>query len=264
MVRRGQRRLRTAPWVLVLVACADPGVPPSLEVFAASSLTDALPAVSAAFERLHPGVRVRHSFAGSQVLRLQLEEGADADVFVSADPRQLEALQQAGRLVAPRVVAEVPLVLALAEEAPALSGLEELPRVKRLVLGTPGVPIGRYARALLDAAASRYGEPWRRSVDDRVVSEESNVRLVRAKLLLGEADAAFLYASDLVGATALRAVALPDFAPRARLGAGRLRRSGPAAAKADAYLAFLASPAAQAILARHGLRRAASAAPDGP
>ncbi len=251
--------------LLGLAACAEPGGPVVIEVFAASSMTDALPKVSAAFERAHPGVRVRHSFAGSQVLRLQIEEGADADVFVSADPAHLRALRESGHLERIDELAEVELVLALAPGAPPLEGLQDLPRVERLVLGTAGVPVGRYARALLDAATPRFGDAWREAVDARVVSEESNVRLVRAKLLLGEADAAFLYASDLDPGEGLRRVPLPPgLAPAARLAAGRVRGDDARATEhATAYLAFLRSPAARSSLAAEGftLARETPAAP---
>ncbi|MEM1416271.1 MAG: molybdate ABC transporter substrate-binding protein [Myxococcota bacterium] len=245
--------MRLLALAMLLCACAGPADAPgtSLEVYAAASLKDALPDLARAFERAHPDVALRLSFAGSQVLRLQLEQGARADVFASADAEHVRALREAGLVGDAASFARTRLALVVPRDAPgAIGELEALPRARRIVIGTDAVPIGRYTRELLRRAAQSYGEGWRREVLARVVSEEANVRLVRAKVALGEADAAIVYASDV--SADVREVPLPHaLQPEAEYVAATLRRSA-APEAAGAFLAFLRSPEAAAALAPHG------------
>ncbi|SVB47281.1 uncharacterized protein METZ01_LOCUS200135, partial [marine metagenome] len=85
----------------------------------------------------------------------------------------------------------------------------DLARVERLVIGTENVPVGRYTREALDRAGERLGANFKKEVMERVVSEESNVRLARAKVELGEADAAIVYRSDAVSSGQVRSVSIP-------------------------------------------------------
>ena len=83
--------------------------PQTITVFAASSLTDVLTEITEDFQVDHPGVHVVRNLAGSQELRLQLEHGAQADVFLPADPRQMELAAAAGLLTGPPVVLPQPV-----------------------------------------------------------------------------------------------------------------------------------------------------------
>ena len=87
-----------------------------LLVFAATSLRDAFGQLADAFKKSHPGVEVTFNFAGTQEIRTQLEQGAEADVFASADERHMKALQDAGKVEAPRVFAENEPVIVVATE----------------------------------------------------------------------------------------------------------------------------------------------------
>ena len=234
-------------WIvaLALSACAPQG--PEIRVVAASSLTDALTDVAEVFAQDHEPPRL--AFAGSQTLRLQIEAGAPAHAFLSARTDHLDALVEEGLLDSWSPVARGRVVLATPAHNPAhLTRLADLPHAERIVLGTEAVPIGRYARSVLDRAAADLGEDFARTVMHRVVSEEANVRLIRAKVALGEADAAFLYASDVVGAPDLHVIDLPDaLQPDVQYGAGALDP------RAEPFLAFLASDEARDVLERHGL-----------
>jgi len=180
-----------------------------LKVFAASSLTEAFRDVEALFEAAHPEVDVVLSFAGSQTLRLQIERGARADVFASADPAQMELLSGAGLVEDERPFAYNAMVVIVPPDNPAgIESFRDLPRAERLVVGTENVPAGAYARRILAAGGEVFGPGFREAVKERIVSEESNIRLVRAKVERGEADAAIVYRTDAVGAR-VRVVPVP-------------------------------------------------------
>ncbi|WP_437735482.1 molybdate ABC transporter substrate-binding protein [Sorangium sp. So ce1335] len=168
-----------------------------LIVFAAASLRDVFTALGEDFERAHAGVEVTFNFAGTQELRAQLEHGAAADVFASADQRHMDELVRAGRAAGPVVFARnEPVIVVARESAGAIRGLADLPAASRVVLGAPEVPIGRYTLAILDRAAASLGADFRARVEARVVSRELNVRQVLTKVRLGEAQAGVVYRTD--------------------------------------------------------------------
>ena len=241
---------------LGLGACGNGSEPSeTITVFAAASLTEAFGELAEAFEAEHPGVTVRLSFAGSATLRTQVLEGAPADVFASASPEEVAALDTAGLVVEERGLATNSLVVATTEGG--IGAFEELGEPGlRLVLAAEDVPAGRYAReslALADADGA-FGEGFAARVLANVRSNETNVRATLAKVELGEADAAIVYSSDLRAAAGnVRAVAIPErFQVAAEYRIALLsERDG-----ARAFVAFATSPAGTAMLARHGFTAA--------
>jgi molybdate transport system substrate-binding protein len=202
---------------LLLVGCSvrqgAPAQATRLMVFAASSLTDAFTEIGSAFEAAHPGVMVSFSFAGSQTLRTQIEAGAPADVFASANNKEMDALV-AGALVrtdAPRAFLSNRLIVILPPENPA--GLKQLQDLNqpglKLVLAAEEVPVGNYARQALEKMNSLFGADFSQTVLAHVVSNEDNVKQVVAKVQLGEADAGIVYSSDAVGAPDLGTLEIP-------------------------------------------------------
>jgi len=144
---------------------------------------------------------VRVSFAGSQELRTQIENGARADVFASADTKHMAALAKAGLALAPRTFARnEPVVIVLKGNPAGVRSLADLPKAKRLVIGVDNVPIGTYTLQILDKANAKLGTDFKDRVLARVVSRELNVRQVLAKVSLGEADAGVVYRTDAVTA----------------------------------------------------------------
>lgn len=241
---------------LGLGACGDGEEPTeTITVFAAASLTEAFGELAAAFEAEHPGVRVRLSFAGSATLRAQVLEGAPADVFASASPEEVAALDAAGLVVEERALATNTLVIAAGQDG--IETFEELGEPGlRLVLAAEDVPAGRYAReslALADADGA-LGPEFARRVLANVRSNETNVRATLAKVELGEADAAIVYASDLRAAAGnVRAVAIPErFRVTAEYRIALLSEGD----GARAFVAFATSPEGSATLARHGFEAA--------
>ena len=239
---------------VLLVGCRDSTAKP-LVVFAASSLSEAFAEIERDFESEHSGVDVEISTGGSQALRVQLEHGAAADVFASANAAHIEALHDAAIVGQPVAFTTNTLVLAVPRGNPAgLDSFAELPNAQRIILGGETVPVGAYTQELLERADAELGDGFARHVQDHVVSREPNVRLVVAKVELGEADAAVVYRSDVV-ARRVEALAIPDdllpsveyfVAPVARSGASELARS---------FVDHLASARGQAALARHGFGR---------
>ena len=174
-----------------------------LVVFAAASLREPFSTLGAAFEKSHAGVHVTFNFAGSQELRTQLEQGAAADVFASADQRHMNELVAARRANAPALFARnEPVMIVTRALAGTLEAFADLPAAGRIVVGLPEVPIGRYTLQILDKASTNLGRDFRERVEARVVSRELNVRQVLAKVALGEADAAIVYRTDATTAKA--------------------------------------------------------------
>jgi molybdate transport system substrate-binding protein len=164
-----------------LAACGgDDG---TLTVFAAASLREVFPKIDA---------HARYSFAGSDELAIQIREGAPADVYAAASPRHPAELAAEGLVEPPVVFATNRLVLVVPEDNPAeIDTVEELAHEGvRLVIAAPGVPAGDYTRQVLETLG-------REDVLDRVVSEEADVKGVVSKVALGEADAGFVYATDV-------------------------------------------------------------------
>ena len=238
---------------LLLGACGGEADRATLAVYAASSLTEAFRELETVFEQAHPGTDVAVTLAGSQVLRIQIEQGAPADVFASADPEHLHALVDAGLVREGRVFANNELAVIVPSDNPAgIESFEDLLRARRLVLGTPDVPVGRYAREALAGADSLVRPGFEAAVLSNVVSEESNVRLARAKVELGEADAAIVYLTDAAGSDRVRTVPIPDpMNVHAEYLIGVVERAG-RSPLADAWIDLVLSAAGRAVLERHG------------
>lgn len=196
------------------MASNPPSETRTLTVFAAASLTDAFTEIGKDFEILHPGITMSFNFGGSQNLRTQIEQGAPADIFASANAKEMDALVT-GNLVAantPKIFLTNQLVVILPEENPAgIESLEDLaqPGLK-LVLAAEEVPAGRYARQILENLSSLYGADYKDNVLANVVSNEDNIRQAVTKVQLGEADASIVYVSDTVAMPDLQKIEIPS------------------------------------------------------
>jgi len=247
-----------AAWLVFAVAsvaaCGDATLEPgTLNVYAASSLTEAFTDFEIAFETAHPDIDVVVSFGGSQVLRVQIEQGAPADVFASANVEHMQALVDSGLVDESVVFAHNDLVIIVPPDNPA--GIEELGDLvdaQRIVLGTANVPVGEYAREVLRRAAPSHEEGFEAIVMSRVVSEETNVRLARAKVELGEADASIVYRTDAGSSDRVRVVEIPrELNVLADYPIGVVE-STERRGVADAFVALVTSPEGRAVLERHG------------
>ena len=172
----------------------------SIDVFAASSLTEAFAELGGDFTAAHHGVKVALNFAGSNDLVTQIQQGAPADVFASADTTNMD---KAGDLMnSPQVFAANTLAIAVPPGNPEhIRGLADLSRSDlKIVLAAPQVPAGKYAREVLERA----------HVSVTPVSLEVTVKGVVTKIALGEADAGIVYVTDVTAAQGeIEAVPIP-------------------------------------------------------
>jgi molybdate transport system substrate-binding protein len=171
----------------------------ALTVFAASSLTDAFGELAEIFEEQNPGTEVRQSFESSSTLLTQIQQGAPADVFASAAPEEMRTAAKDGLVAGePEIFARNYEVIMVPEDNPArLESMRDLskPGIK-LVLAEDGVPAADYAVEILGRANAEYGVGFRQDVLSNVVSREADVRASVGRVVLGDADATFGYASD--------------------------------------------------------------------
>lgn len=240
---------------VVIVGCGDDdeGEVPSgdiasgdITVFAAASLTDAFTELGAAFTAVNPDASVTLNFASSSDLATQIGEGAPADVFASADQSNLAKLTDgAGTVGVPEVFATNRLeVIVEAGNPLGITGVADLADPDLIfVTAAPEVPIGQYAEEVL-ANAGVVVTPR---------SLEENVKAIVAKVVLGEADAGIVYATDVRAAGSdaegveipaeLNVIATyPIAVPSGSANPG----------SAAAFIDFVLSPGGQAILASYG------------
>jgi molybdate transport system substrate-binding protein len=259
---------RLAAVLLALAAgCrADPPLDADREliVFTAASLLGAFRELGAELERETPGLAVRLNAAGSQQLARQLAQGARGDVFASADERWMRFAEERGLVEPPALLARNSLVAVFAAR-PELRGMTLLnlasPGIK-VVLAAPEVPLGRYSREALRrlGAARGFGEDFAARVEQGAVSLEHSAGAVAAKVRLGEADAAIVYASDAPATdSALRVVPIPPaYGVTTDYPIAVVRAAGDSAL-ARAFVELALGERGQAILARHGLQPAGPA-----
>lgn len=236
-------------------ACRHGGAAGNTElvVFAAASLREAFLHLAHALEAEHPGTRVVLNLAGSQDLRLQIENGARADVVAVADSSHMAALAVHGLVGAASIFATNELAIAVPRGNPArIRTIADLAHAQRIVLADRSVPAGRYTAQLLDAAELRSAGGLRSRIEANVISRELNVRQVLAKIALREGDAAIVYRSDGAASDAVELVAIP-----AELNVQASYPIAVAAATghpdlARAFVELTLSPRGQAILAAAG------------
>ena len=225
------RRLLLGLLVLSLIACGgDDDSADSINVFAASSLTDAFTALGEQFEAAHPGSEVDFNFGSSSDLVTQIDEGAPVDVFASADEANMQKVADESV-----VFARNRLAIAVEPGNPlGIEGLEDLADADvKVVLCASEAPCGKYADQILESAG----------VEVTPVSREANVRDTLGKI--GEADVAIVYVTDVRANDAIEAIEIADdqnvitTLPIVALDESEI---------ADAFVEYVTSADAQAIL----------------
>jgi len=222
-----------------------------LTVSAAASLTNAFKALAPGFEAQNPGTQLLFNFAASDGLLAQIAKGAPVDVFASADQQTMDRAEHQALLVAGsrrNFVSNVLVLVTPATGGLPLSSLADLrkPEVRRIAIGRPeGVPAGRYAKGALEAA-----NLWP-AVEPKAVYAQ-NVRQALDYVARGEVEAGFVYATDAaLQRDKVRAViTVPTETPINYPIAAVAGSPNPVAARR--FVDYVMSPAAQAVLARHG------------
>jgi molybdate transport system substrate-binding protein len=171
----------------------------TLTIFAASSLIDAFGELGKTFEKQNEGVEVKQSFESSSTLLIQIQQGAPADVFASAAQEEMDTAMKDGLVAGkPEVFVKNREIIMVPNDNPAnIESFQDVanPGV-RLVLAQRDVPAADYALQILDKANARYGDNFEKQVLSNVVSRESDVRASVNRVVVGDADATFGYASD--------------------------------------------------------------------
>jgi molybdate transport system substrate-binding protein len=251
--------------VLLLAACGTQATGPQAQsnevvVFAAASLTESFTQIGQDFEAANPGTTVVLNFANSQQLAQQLAQGAPADVFASANPRQMDVAIEEERVTedVPQVFVNNRLVVVVpAESSTSVEALADLaqPGLK-LVLAAEDTPIGDYSRDYLDKAAASgdFASGYRAALLDNVVSYEQTVKAVLTKVVLGEADAGIVYSSDVTPdvADAVQQITIPDDLNTIATYPIAPVSDSAQPALADAFVSYVLSPEGQDTLAGFG------------
>ncbi len=243
----------------------------NLTVFAAASLTEAFGEIGKNFAAAYPGATVTFNFAGSQQLSQQLAQGAPADVFASADGRQMDVSIAAGRIISgvQQTFVHNRLVVIYPKDNPAgLSSLKDLAKPGlKLILAAKDVPVGGYTVNFLNKAATtvEYGATYRQTVLSNVVSYEENVKAVLSKIVLGEGDAGVVYSSDisLDAAEKVGKIDIPDALNTVAAYPIAVIADTPNPALAAAFVAYVLGPDGQHVLAKYGFMPVSPAKPSG-
>ena len=246
----------SAPTIIPTIAPAAPPEPQMLTVYAAASLTNAFEEIGKAFEAANPGVTVEFNFAGSQTLRTQIEQGAQADVFASANAKEMDTLVTGKFIPADSTkifLTNQLLVIMPADNPAGLTALADLAKPGlKVVLAAKEVPVGNYALQVLDKLDAAQGTGFKDKVLANVVSNENDVKQVVAKVQLGEADAGIVYSSDAVAAPELQTIDVPaenNIVAQYPLAALTNSRNPDLA---QAFIAYVLSAEGQSVLQKWG------------
>jgi molybdate transport system substrate-binding protein len=166
----------------------------NLLISAAASLKEALEEIKPLYQQSKPNVNINYNFGSSGALQQQIEQGAPADIFISAAKKQVDALEQKGLLVpgTRNIIAKNRLVLVVPKNVVGITSFYSLKdaKVKKIAIGEPrSVPAGQYAQQVLEKL-----KIWSEIKSKLVFA--NNVRQVLASVESGNADAGLVYITD--------------------------------------------------------------------
>jgi molybdate transport system substrate-binding protein len=263
----------------VLAACASPGGSPSaslpaasaagspspsvapapveLTIYGAASLAGVLDDAKTVYAAEHPGVTLVVSTDSSATLRTQIEQGAPADVFLSADTKNPQTLADAGLAdggLVPFAGNRLTIIVPSDNPAGIKTPADLAKRGVKIVAAGDEVPITKYALQAVDKLAALPGYPagFAASYAANVVSKEDNVKSIVAKIGTGNGDAGIVYVTDALASTVVTRVDIPPEGSVLASYTGVVVRASAHHAAARTFLDWLAGPIGKAILASHG------------
>ena len=250
----------TTPAEPTSAANPAPTLSGEINVFAAASLTGAFTELGNTFQTSHPNTKINFNFAGSDQLATQITQGAPADVFASANSKQMQLVVDAGMIDGSmrQPFARNRLIVVYPQSNPAqIQSLQDLAKPKlKLVLASASVPVGNYALDFLAKASAlpEYGASYSPTVLLNVVSYENNVKAVLSKVSLGEADAGIVYNTDAASISdgSIGTLAIPDQLNTIATYPIAIIQNSANPPLAQAFVDFVLTPAGQQILARYG------------
>ena len=228
-----------------------------LTIYAAASLQGVLGQAKAAYQAAVPGTTLTISTDSSAALETQIELGAPADVFLSADTTNAKKLVDKGLAAGDAVAfANNQLVVIVPTSNPAgITSPADLARTGiKVIAAGDSVPITKYAMQLVANLAREPGYPanFVAAYTANIASREDNVKAAVAKIELGEGDAAIVYVTDAKASTKVTTVGVPESTNVPATYAGVVVKGSANAAAAKAFLAWLAGPDGQALLSSFG------------
>jgi molybdate transport system substrate-binding protein len=229
----------------------------ALTIYGAASLKGALEQLKASYETGHPGTTLTISTDSSAALRTQIEQGAPADVFLSADISNPKKLVDGGLTDGDQVAfaGNLPtIVVPTANPAKIATPADLARKGVKIVAAGDEVPITTYAKQVVDLLAEQPGYPagFAAAYAANVVSREDNVKAVIAKVELGEGDAGIVYATDAMASTKVQAIEIPAQANLPATYAGVVVKASKNVVAAHAFLDWMTGPDAQLILKQLG------------
>ena len=245
----------TAPSVAATSPSAAAAV--DLTVYGAASLKGALGKAKTAYEAANPGVTLTISTDASSTLETQIEQGAPADVFLSADTKNPQTLVDKGLAVAPAVnfaSNKLTVIVPIANPAGIKTPADLARSGVKIIAAGDAVPITKYANQLVANLAKQPGYPanFDAAYHANIVSKEDNGKAVVAKLELGEGDAAIVYVTDAQASTKAASIDVPDAANVLATYDGVVVKASPNPTAAEAFLTWFAGPDGRAILSAFG------------
>jgi molybdate transport system substrate-binding protein len=224
---------------------AKSGVSGDITVFAAASLTEAFTEIGKQFEGENPGAKVTFNFAGSSALSKQINDGAPADVFASAAPKNMDEVVDAGNAADPKTFVSNTLMIAVPAGDPGgIKGLADFADAgKKIALCAPEVPCGAAADKVFKAA----------DVTPRPDTLEQDVKAVLTKVSLGEVDAALVYKTDVRSAgDKVEGIEFPEAADAVNAYPIAVLKNAPNADGAKAFMDYVLSGKGEAVLTKAG------------
>jgi len=228
-----------------------------LTIFGAASLKGVLEKAKAAYETSNPGTTVTISTDSSSALEMQIEQGAPADVFLSADttnPQKLVHKALADGAAVTFAGNKLSVIVPTANLAGVTSPADLAKSGVKVIAAGDEVPITKYANQLVDNLAKETGYPadFAAKYAANIASRECNVKAVVAKIELGEGDAGIVYVTDAKGSTKVTPIDVPDSANVPATYAGVVVKASENPVAAKAFLDWFAGPDGQGILSGFG------------
>ena len=238
---------------MLLTGCQVNESPNELFISVAASLQESLEELVVLFEEIHPETQVHLNFGGSNVLKRQIVEGFEVDLFLSAHVEQVEELMNLDRVERRDPFARNEVVLVASSEK--IQVFEDIANVGvRLIFANEAVPIGVYSQEIL-TKVEEESPGFKEMTLANVISKEDNVRQVLLKVSLGEGDGAFVYRTDaLVAENTLKVIELPEaYGVESELYMALLKADEIKAEARDFY-EFILEPIGQEVFRKHGFQ----------
>ena len=219
----------------------------SITVSAAASLNQAFAQIGKNFETANPGASVKFNFDSSATLVTQIQSGAPADVFASADEANMTKLTSAGKIAGtPVVFAKNKLQIGTKPGNPkSITGLASLPNVGVVALCAETAPCGKYAAQALQEAHV--------TIPASNITRGQNATATIGMVSQGDANAAIVYVTDVKGAgSKVSAVSIPDDQNEIAIYPIGVLKDASNSATAQAFATYVSSPAGETVLQRYG------------